>query len=259
MADHNTGDAATRYSRMYDPANGKHHLWRVRYPGCLGAPGTDRRSSAGVTAAPQRGRPQLGIWLRSTQRALEAFGSLSALEGRLEHVGTSLGLTVRRRRDADMDCLVHILRACYEVDSYPAFWPDDPSKWLRPSRQMWALVGANAHGRLVGHVAVHDALGHPVLPLWVAGGADAKHAAIISRLIVSPDHRRMGYATNLVDHAVRSLIVAGITPVLDVAIANSAARALYASLGWAEVGSTTVTRDRTIPVVAMIYRSKQDR
>jgi GNAT superfamily N-acetyltransferase len=161
---------------------------------------------------------------------------------------------VRRRRDEDLDCVIPVLRGCYEADHYPAFWPEDPRKWLKPLRESWALVATNGGNRLMGHLGVHDAAGHPLLPLWLAGGAEPARTAIISRLIVSPENRRIGCATAMVVEAVRSLVAVGMTPVLDVASDNVAARSLYSCLGWLEVGSPHVTEGRRIPVVAMIYQ-----
>ena len=71
--------------------------------------------------------------------------------------------------------------------------------------------------------------------------------------MVHPLHRRRGYASALLNSAAAELTDAGLTPCLDVALANTEARSLYAHLGWREIGASSVTTQRRIPVAVLIY------
>lgn len=165
---------------------------------------------------------------------------------------TTTEFEIRPRQGSDIAALVRILRRCHEADSFPEVWPTDPERWLAPRREFAAIVAvAHTTGVVVGHLGLHRVGDHPLAPAWRLSGAPSDRSAILSRLIVDPDFRRAGCATRLLIDAQDALGSHGVTPVLDVAVANRGARALYRNLGWIELGVPTVTRRWQIPVVAM--------
>ncbi|MCY1145272.1 GNAT family N-acetyltransferase [Actinoplanes sp. Pm04-4] len=63
-------------------------------------------------------------------------------------------MTIRPRRDADLDRCVDALRLVHEADAYPLNWPDNPRAWLTPADAAW--VAEAEDGTIVGHVAVRE-------------------------------------------------------------------------------------------------------
>jgi ribosomal protein S18 acetylase RimI-like enzyme len=63
-------------------------------------------------------------------------------------------VSVRPRRDADLDGCVEALRLVHAADAYPLNWPRDPRAWLAPADAAW--VAEAADGTIVGHVAVRE-------------------------------------------------------------------------------------------------------
>jgi GNAT superfamily N-acetyltransferase len=86
-------------------------------------------------------------------------------------------------------------------------------------------------------VAVAEPGDGPLLPLWsTAHGLPASRLGVLTTLFVDPGQRRTGLGRQLHDVAVAWLREAGRGPCLDVVPLHAAATAMYAGLGWVEVG-----------------------
>lgn len=149
-------------------------------------------------------------------------------------------MSIRGRRDQDMEACVRALAAVHRADWYPARWPDDPRQWLTPSHmlQAWVAVeGAVVHG----HVALTAVDGE----VAEVAGLPAEALAAVSRLFVGVDARRDGLARRLLSHAARAAVASGLRPVLEVESGATAAVALYERAGWRFAGAFTA--DWTAP------------
>lgn len=130
---------------------------------------------------------------------------------------------VRERVQADLRPCVDLLRACHLTDRYPTRWPADPEAWLSPAGLLAALVVVDQE-EILGHAAVTEC-------------ADPDDETVeLSRLFVSPRHRRRGVGAALgeavVDYAThlrRGLVLAVVED-------GSGALDFYAGQGWRFTG-----------------------
>ncbi|MHB2021968.1 MAG: GNAT family N-acetyltransferase, partial [Mycobacteriales bacterium] len=98
-------------------------------------------------------------------------------------------MDIRARTQVDLQPCVDLLQAVHLADRYPARWPDDARAWLSPSGLLIALVAAEGD-EIVGHVAATE-----------CGPRDGD-VVELTRLFVSPEHRRHGVGAALVDAVV---------------------------------------------------------
>lgn len=137
-------------------------------------------------------------------------------------IGMSEELEIAVRGEDDSAALAALHAACFEPS-----WTADAFTELLAMPGCFALVAE------------------------IAGAADGEVTAaglILARLAgdecevitvgVTPDHRRRGLATLLVEHAaVRAAALGAARQVLEVGVGNAAARRLYSRLGFAECGT----------------------
>ncbi|WP_432056611.1 GNAT family N-acetyltransferase [Streptomyces sp. bgisy022] len=157
-------------------------------------------------------------------------------------IGAGARLRVRRRNGHDLAACVRLLADVHERDGYPADWPRLPEAWLTPPALLKAWV-AVSDGRLAGHVALsRGGAGDAAPALWSARtGAGTDTTAVVGRLFVSPGARGRGVGALLLARAASQAHRHGLHPVLDVAVSDTAACALYERLGRRLLG--TVRQD----------------
>jgi GNAT superfamily N-acetyltransferase len=144
-------------------------------------------------------------------------------------------LTVRPRTSDDIGGCVDALALVHSRDAYPLMWPADPAEWIADRQSLGAWVVDREDG-IVGHVMLRMASGPPVT-LWTeATGFPPECLAVVSRLFVVPQARRLGIAGRLVGVAVQAARAAGLQPVLDALLIGDAAIAVYEHLGWQRAG-----------------------
>ncbi|WP_308120918.1 GNAT family N-acetyltransferase [Paractinoplanes bogorensis] len=127
-------------------------------------------------------------------------------------------LTIRTRREEDLDLCVELLREVRLANGYPMKWPSDPRAWLEPPQLDQAWVAQSSPGVIDGHVAVQN-------------GRE------ITRLFVSPAARRSRVASALIDHV--SVRAGGRLILTVVDKADSAAVVFYEATGWRYTHTTT--------------------
>ena len=100
-----------------------------------------------------------------------------------------------------------------------------------PPRERWGADAMALQLALPGMIALLDPRGAMVMARIAADEAE------ILTLAVAPEARRQGLARALLAEAARHAAAAGASALfLEVALRNTAARALYAGAGFAEVG-----------------------
>lgn len=155
-----------------------------------------------------------------------------------------MAVRIRLRADDDLGECVGLLETLRSADRYPAFWPDDPARWLSPQAMLGAWV-AEADGRIVGHVALGAGADDTGASIWSeATGFPPEQFASITRLFVSTDSRGVGVGHALLDAACAEAATRGLHPALDVVETDHAAIRLYEQSGWRRVHSDAWTADR---------------
>lgn len=141
-------------------------------------------------------------------------------------------MLIRSRVGADIEACVALMHQTHLADGYPRYWRADPAGFLAAAEETSAWV-AELDGAIVGHVALHDARGHPAL---AAGqrrtGLPADRLTVLARLLVSTEHRRSGIARQLLSTAIRHAHATGRRPLLDVVRDDAGPVGLYESMGW---------------------------
>ncbi|MFB7345565.1 GNAT family N-acetyltransferase [Streptomyces hydrogenans] len=140
---------------------------------------------------------------------------------------------VRPRTADDLDDCVRLLREIHEKDGYPVSWPERPAAWITPPTFLGAWV-AELDGRIVGHVGLAGPRpGDGAAVEWSARtGEDVSVCAMVNRLYVAPSARGRDLGALLLAEAVTAARGRGLRAVLDVAVHDTAAAALYERLGW---------------------------
>lgn len=162
-------------------------------------------------------------------------------------------MLIRARRDADLPAAVALMRQTHELDGYPRYWRARPERFLVAPRETAAWV-AEVDGRLLGHVAVHDAAGDPTLDAARRRtGLPAERLAVVARLLVSPDARRLGVGRALLDAATAHAHAQGQRPVLDVVQADVAPVSLYERAGWERLEPLTLPVEGHPSLLLWVY------
>jgi GNAT superfamily N-acetyltransferase len=162
---------------------------------------------------------------------------------------------IRRKTDKDEDECLDLLMQVHESDGYPPYLPADVPAFITPKYEVAAWV-AERDGRIVGHVAIHQASVDPTLAAAQrATGLPAGGLAVVSRLFTLPALRRVGIGRALLRHATRQAQSRGQRAVLDVGQALTASVALYESEGWERVDSLALRVDENAVLDLWVYVS----
>ena len=159
---------------------------------------------------------------------------------------------VRPRLDGDLEQCVRLLADVHRADGYPAFWPDNPVRWLSPRGSFGAWVAAEA-GLVAGHVAIAAVGAGHAADVWRGAGLAPETLASMSRLFVAPPARGAGLGDELVDVACREAARRGLHPVLDVVETNLAAIALYERRKWVRIAGEPWRESRDVELTLYYY------
>ena len=133
---------------------------------------------------------------------------------------------IRDRTHVDLQPCVDLLRAVHLANRYPTRWPEDPQAWLSPTGLLTALVAAEEI-EIVGHVAATE---------FGPRGGDVVE---LSRLFVSPEHRRHGVGAGLVEAVVDFARQRRSGLVLVVVDDRSGTLTFYERQGWRFTGRSS--------------------
>ncbi|WP_432052076.1 N-acetyltransferase family protein [Streptomyces xiamenensis] len=148
------------------------------------------------------------------------------------------GVTVRPRREEDLNEAARILVTVHEADGYPVEGVDRPEQWLNAPGMISAWV-AELDGHIVGHVAVGSATTEEVQGILHEQRKPVDNPAFLMRLFVSPATRRRSIGERLVATAVDFAEAQGLSLILDVMAKDEAAIRLYERLGWRQIGESS--------------------
>lgn len=167
-------------------------------------------------------------------------------------------MLIREKSQEDASECLNLLMQVHGSDGYPPHLPGDVSAFITPDYEIAAWV-AEQHGRIVGHVAVHQASVDPTLEAAQrATGLPAEKLAVISRLFTTPALQRAGIGRALLRHAVSQVRARGQRAVLHVAEALTAPIALYESEGWERAGTLALRVDASTVLDLYVYVSPED-
>jgi len=141
-------------------------------------------------------------------------------------------VTIRPRRDDDLDDLARILVEVHSQDGYPVEGIADPHAWLRLEHPLGAWV-AELNGKVVGNVALTEPGPHDDAPRMWAEQTDesVERTAVLGRLYIAPSARGQALGARLTEAASEAAAQLGRTAVLDVMKKDQKAQALYGKLG----------------------------
>lgn len=142
-------------------------------------------------------------------------------------------MILRDRRDADADDLVRIAERVHALDGYPPYLPNGDFRTLLFGHETLGAWVVEVDGQPVAHVALHRRTGLRAMAMAAdALAVDTEQLGVVARLVVSPDHRRRGFAKALLERAAGAAVDRGFFPIVDVATHLGAAIALYERCGW---------------------------
>ncbi len=148
---------------------------------------------------------------------------------------------IRAREPDDIDNLVIIAQHVHERDGYPPYLPDgDYAGFISSAEAIDAWV-ATIDDQLVGQVSLHTRSSRAVMALAVRDlDIPKEEIAVVARLLVHPEHRRMGVAQSLLRTAVSHAERLALVPILDVVDRFTPAIGLYEREGWRRLGTVEV-------------------
>jgi GNAT superfamily N-acetyltransferase len=162
---------------------------------------------------------------------------------------------IREKTVQDTSACLDLLMQVHELDGYPPYLPKDVPAFITPDYEVAAWV-AECDGRVVGHVALHQASVDPTLDAAQrATGLPAERLVVISRLFITPTLRRAGVGRALLRHATKHAQFRWQRAVLDVGQALTAPIALYESEGWERVDSLALRVGESTVLALWIYVS----
>jgi GNAT superfamily N-acetyltransferase len=166
---------------------------------------------------------------------------------------------IRTRRDSDIPGAAIGLVEVHAKDGYPVEGVDQPTTWLTPPSLIKSWV-AELDGRIVGHVSLTRPNGEDAVSLWLnRGQGTEEETAVLARLFVIPDARKMAVGERLVHTATDYATERNMRLVLDVMAKDAAAIRLYERLGWERLGVTTHTYGEECQTAAICYVSPAPR
>lgn len=162
---------------------------------------------------------------------------------------------VREKEQGDEAQCLELLLRVHRTDGYPLYLPDDVPAFLTPDYEVAAWV-AEIDGRIVGHVALHQASLDPTLAAAQrATGLPADRLAVVSRLFSCPELRRNGVGRTLLRYATAQARERGQRAVLDVGKMLEAPVALYESEAWRRVESLELHLGEGVKLDLWVYVS----
>lgn len=145
---------------------------------------------------------------------------------------TAETVRIRSRRATDVPACADLMLRTHRADGYPRYWPHHPRRFLAARQEIGGWV-AERGKTLLGHVALHDAVGDPALPAAQrATNLPPSRLAVIARLLVAPEVRGCGLGRRLLAVVLDAADARNRRCVLDVTRDNAPANNLYASAGW---------------------------
>jgi GNAT superfamily N-acetyltransferase len=167
-------------------------------------------------------------------------------------------LVIREKRPSDHAACLALVRRVHVNDGYPLHMPDDLPGFLTPDYERAAWV-AGEGGKIVGHVALHDAAVDPTLEAGQrATGLPADRLTVISRLFVEPQMRRAGVGRALLQTATDHARARGQRALLDVGQTLPGAIALYESQGWVRVEALELRLTDDVVLDLWVYVSPDE-
>ena len=164
-------------------------------------------------------------------------------------------MLVREKEQGDEAQCLELLLRVHRTDGYPLYLPDDVPAFLTPDYEVAAWV-AEIDGRIVGHVALHQASLDPTLAAAQrATGLPADRLAVVSRLFSCPELRRNGVGRTLLRYATAQARERGQRAVLDVGKMLEAPVALYESEAWRRVESLELHLGEGVKLDLWVYVS----
>jgi ribosomal protein S18 acetylase RimI-like enzyme len=161
-------------------------------------------------------------------------------------------VTIRPRREEDVQDLVRVAARVRDLDGYPPFLPgDDFHSFLTEPAPLAAWV-ADSDNSVVGHVALNGET-HPGAITVARDAGVGGDLGVVARLFVDPAVRRRGYGKRLLQRAVREAVAQGRAPILDVHATAASAIALYRSGGWQELGRCELAISGEAPIEEVIF------
>ncbi len=149
-------------------------------------------------------------------------------------------MRIRPRRDDDLDACVAMAERTKHNDHYPLV-ATDLRAFMSVDDALEAWV-VEVDGAVVGHVALRPGASAPVLQAAArVTGLEPDGFGVVARLVVYPEHRRIGAGRALMDHAEKAARRLGRWPILDVPLEHRGGIALYDRSGWVRTGPISVT------------------
>lgn len=145
-------------------------------------------------------------------------------------------ITIRQRRDEDLDQLAQILVEVHERDGYPVEGVSDPVAWLAPRNLVQAWV-AEVDGEVVAQVALSSPEAGDIAPDLARDAGIDEPLLVLGRLFVSPSARGYRLGSTLTQTAHRYAQGKESRAVLDVMNKDAAAIRTYERLGWIALGT----------------------
>ena len=109
-------------------------------------------------------------------------------------------------------------------------------------------------------MALHDSAGDPCFALaHQATGLAAEELAVVARLAVDPDHRKLTVGSQLLIQATSAARSAGRRAVLDVVTDSPSAQQFYERAGWTRVGETVIPIPGEADLEVYVYVSPDGR
>lgn len=145
---------------------------------------------------------------------------------------------IRPRLEDDLSALERLLGEQQPLSQYPNRWPlPMPVRDFIIRQHEVAAWTCVLNGVVAGHVSVQSLTNHTVgQDFSDALGEPVENMNIVSALFVAQLARGRGVGSALLQTAVNYCRRQDVRPVLDVALANKDAVALYRYKGWREIG-----------------------
>lgn len=170
-------------------------------------------------------------------------------------------VTVRERRDGDLDEAAAALVAVHDSDGYPVEGVADPTSWLTGGPVLRAWV-ADLNGKIVGHVSVSSPqIDDAAAQLWSESSESREcGVAVLGRLFVIASARGFSVGERLIQAATKYADELGVRLVLDVMSKDKAAIRLYERLGWKRIGAVSheAGHGEAVPAVCYIAPRARD-